>query len=184
MQASLLACAASRRPQSDSCGDRGKPPRPATLHRGERSHRRTFGEREMRTRPSSTPGRRSRRRRKSGWMSRSIDDSTMRSAPVWKTPVDAQVPKDFLAVSLARYLELLDWTGRPLQQDKWARSRALGTDPRAGRARSPGWCDVVRKFRRVFSEPQARRSLASGGDPLADRAGCCARENPLGLSSD
>jgi len=69
--------------------------------------------------------------------------------------------KGFLAVSLASYLELLGWTGRQLQQDKVGKipehlapilSR-IGLDP-------PGWCDVMRKFGRVFKRAAGRAGCA------------------------
>ena len=59
--------------------------------------------------------------------------------------------KGFLPMSLASYLELLDWTGRQLRAAK------RGTIPshlapiltRIG-LDSDSWCDLVRKFGRVF----------------------------------
>jgi len=72
-----------------------------------------------------------------------------------------------------------------LQQDKlgqdpehWHRSMSrIGLDP-------PGWCDVVRSSGGCSSERGTRpESLAREAIPLRTRAGCAARENPLGLSS-
>ena len=86
---------------------------------------------------------------------------------------------------MARYLELLDWTGRQLHHDK------VGAIPdhlapiltRIG-LDAIGWCDVVRKFGRIFKraagtpESLAKEAIRCGQHWL------CARENPLGLSSD
>ncbi|TWT76187.1 hypothetical protein CA13_66780 [Planctomycetes bacterium CA13] len=92
--------------------------------------------------------------------------------------------KGFLAVSMSRYLELLDWTGRQLHRNKVGKipdhlapilSR-IGLD-------THGWCDIVKKFGRVFKraagtpESLAREAVRCGQGWL------CAPENPLGLSS-
>jgi len=85
------------------------------------------------------------------------------------------------SVSMARYLELLDWTGRQLKADK------VGVIPdhlapiltRIG-LDATGWCDVVSKFGRVFKraagtpESLAREVLRCGQHWL------CAPDNPLG----
>lgn len=87
-------------------------------------------------------------------------------------------------MSMAGYLELLDWTGRQLRRDN------IGAIPdhlapilaRIG-LDSIGWCDVVRKFGRMFKraagtpENLAREAVRTGQKWL------CAPENPLGMSS-
>lgn len=94
-------------------------------------------------------------------------------------------PKGFLSVSMAQYLELLDWTGRQLRDGK------VGVIPEH---LSPilsrmdlgatGWCDVVCEFGRVFKraagtpESLAKEAIRCGQHWL------CVHENPLGLSSD
>lgn len=92
--------------------------------------------------------------------------------------------KGFLAVSLAKYLELLDWTGRQLRDDK-AGSVPEDLQPILTRIGldANGWCDVVQKFGRVFKraagtpESLAKEAIRRGQGWL------CARDNPLGLSS-
>lgn len=95
---------------------------------------------------------RSRRRRKSGWMSPlEINEKT--------DPVGANTDpggrraslKGFLSMSLSKYLELLDWTGRQLRSGKRGAIPAhlapilerLGLD-------TVGWCDLVRQFGKLF----------------------------------
>ena len=144
-----------------------------------------LAKREDRTRPSTHDWERSRGRRRSGWMSPiEINEKDDPIGPCIESSGRRASSKGFLAVSMARYLELLDWTGRQLQRDKVGRipdhlapilSR-IGLD-------APGWCDVVRKFGRVFKraagtpESLAREAIRCG------QSWMCARENPLGLSS-
>lgn len=109
-------------------------------------------ERQDRSRPSTHAWERSRRRRRSGWMSPiEIDECHDPVGPGLEESGRRASFKGFLAVSLARYLELLDWTGLQLHQDKVGKIPShlapilsrIGLDP-------PGWCNVVRKFGRVF----------------------------------
>jgi len=59
--------------------------------------------------------------------------------------------KGFLSMSLSKYLELLDWTGRQLRSGKRGTIPSeltpilerLGVDP-------VGWCDLVQKFGKLF----------------------------------
>mgnify|MGYP000356329041 CR=1 FL=1 len=59
--------------------------------------------------------------------------------------------KGFLSISLAKYLDLLDWTGRQLRKDKRGSIPAdlkpiltrIGLD-------ASGWCELVGKFGRQF----------------------------------
>ena len=144
-----------------------------------------LAEREDRTRPSTHAWERSRRRRKSGWMSPiEINEKDDPVGPCLDASGRRASSKGFLSVSMGRYLELLDWTGRQLRQDK------VGAIPehlapilsRIG-LDSHRWCDVVRKFGRVFKraagtpESLAREAVRCGQSWL------CAKENPLGLSS-
>jgi len=108
----------------------------------------------------------------------------MRSAPCLEDSGRRASSKGFLAVSLTRYLELLD--GRaPIAKTKWATIHwALGTDSEPiGLDLLAGvtWC--VNLSRSVSSRarqgPRPRASLR--GASAADRAGCVPEENPLGL---
>lgn len=109
-----------------------------------------------RTGPSK-PGRsraweRSRRRVKSGWLSplqiNEQDDPVGVDASGCGRRASL---KGFLSMPLVRYLELLDWTGRQLHGDK------RGSIPdhlapilqRLG-IQSNSWCELVRKFGRLF----------------------------------
>ena len=95
---------------------------------------------------------RSRRRKRSGWMSPiEISES--------QDPVGADADpggrrasrKGFLPMSMTAYLEFLDWTGRQIRADK------LGAIPdhlapildRLGLDAS-GWCGLVRRFGKIF----------------------------------
>ncbi|TWT84865.1 hypothetical protein CA13_63460 [Planctomycetes bacterium CA13] len=144
-----------------------------------------LAERRDRTRPSTHDWERSRRRRKSGWMSPiEIDEKNDAVGPCVDPSGRRASTKGFLAVSMSRYLELLDWTGRQLHRNKVGKipdhlapilSR-IGLD-------THGWCDIVKKFGRVFKraagtpESLAREAVRCGQGWL------CAPENPLGLSS-
>ncbi|QDT05818.1 hypothetical protein K227x_42230 [Rubripirellula lacrimiformis] len=91
--------------------------------------------------------------------------------------------KGFLAISMASYLELLDWTGRQIRSDK------VGSIPdhlapiltRIG-LDNQGWCDVVKWFACIF------KRAAGTPDALAQEAvrrrqnWLCAPENPLRAS--
>ena len=124
---------------------------------------------------------RSRRRRKSGWLSPiEIDER--------HDPVDADVDpggrrasrKGFLSISLTQYLELLDWTGRQIYAGK---SGVIPQQLTPILARmgldGSGWCDLVVRFGKVFkrasgtaehlSDEAARRGLGwmhAPGNPL------------------
>ncbi|QDS87367.1 hypothetical protein EC9_15450 [Rosistilla ulvae] len=92
--------------------------------------------------------------------------------------------KGFLSMSLSKYLELLDWTGRQLRDDKRGAIPAelapiltrIGLD-------APAWCDLVKRFGRLFKraagtseslcEEAARRGqswMQASGNPLAGPA--------------
>ncbi|TWT71703.1 hypothetical protein [Crateriforma conspicua] len=139
-----------------------------------------------RLRPSMHEWERSRRRRHSGWMSPvEINEAKAPVGPCVEKSGRRASSKGFLGISLVRYLELLDWTGRQLRSDKLGSipkhlapilSR-IGVDTR-------GWCDVVRRFGRVFKraagtpESLAREAVRCGQHWM------CAPDNPLGLCSD
>jgi REP element-mobilizing transposase RayT len=144
-----------------------------------------LAEREDRTRPSTHEWERSRRRRRSGWMSPiELSEANDSTGPCLDSTGRRASAKGFLCVSLARYLELLDWTGRQLRRGK------VGAIPehlapilsRIG-LDAIGWCDVVVKFGRIFKraagtpESLAQEAIRSG------QRWVCAPENPLGLSS-
>ena len=144
-----------------------------------------LAEREDRSRASTHSWERSRRRRRSGWMSPiEINEQDDPIGPCLDESGRRASVKGFLGVSMARYLELLDWTGRQLQRDK------VGVIPdhlapilsRIG-LDAGGWCDVVARFGRVFKraagtpESLAQEAIRTGQRWL------CAPENPLGMSA-
>jgi hypothetical protein len=144
-----------------------------------------LAEREDRTRPSTHEWERSRRRRRSGWMSPiEIREASDATGPCLDSSGRRASEKGFLSVSMSRYLELLDWTGRQLSRDK------VGSIPehlapilsRIG-LDAHGWCDVVAKFGRIFKraagtpESLAQEAIRTGQRWL------CAPANPLGLST-
>jgi len=144
-----------------------------------------LSQRSDRNRASTHDWERSRRRSHSGWMSpMEIDGVNDPVGPHLDDSGRRGSLKGFLNLSLASYLELLDWTGRQIRSDK------VGAIPehlqpiltRIG-LDTHGWCDIVVKFGRVF------KRAAGSPESLAQEA-CrrgqgwlCARENPLGLSS-
>ena len=148
VKTSLRKFASRSAPKSVSKGQRqtGSPPKTLAPKRGKRWERS------------------GRRRRQSGWLSPiEIDEQ---SDPVGTDPSGCgrrASLKGFLSISLARYLELLDWTGRQLRSHKRGAIpdqlapilKRLGID-------SSDWCDLVKKFGRLFKRAAGSpESLAS-----------------------
>ena len=104
---------------------------------------------------------RSRRRAKSGWMSPlEINERTDPIGPDLNPTPRRASQKGFLSMSLAKYLELLDWTGRQIRSNKRG---AIPADlapilDRIG-LNTNSWCDLVvqfgRKFKRAAGSPQS-----------------------------
>ena len=95
---------------------------------------------------------RSRRRRRSGWMSPiEINEKSDPVGPDANRSGRRASQKGFLPISLAKYLELLDWTGRQIRLKKRGAIPShlapilerLGMD-------SLSWCDLVQKFGKLF----------------------------------
>jgi hypothetical protein len=107
---------------------------------------------------------RSRRRRKSGWMSPLEINEKSDPSGADASPCGRRASlKGFLSMPLTKYLELLDWTGRQLRSDKRGTIPAelapilerLGLD-------AVGWCDLVQKFGKLFKRAAgATESLAA-----------------------
>jgi REP element-mobilizing transposase RayT len=182
-EASLLACSA----YVDL-----NPVRAAIAQTPERSHFTgakdridDLAERQDRRRMSTHDWERSRRRRKSGWMSpieiNELDDAI--GADV-DTSGRRASKKGFLSISMHRYLELLDWTGRQLREGKRGAipSHLAPILSRIG-LDSHAWCDLVRQFGRVF------KRAAGTAEHMAEEASrrgvgwLHAPGNPLGLQS-
>ena len=144
-----------------------------------------LAERQDRRRMSTHDWERSRRRRKSGWMSpieiNELDDAI--GADV-DTSGRRASKKGFLSISMHRYLELLDWTGRQLREGKRGAipSHLAPILSRIG-LDSHAWCDLVRQFGRVF------KRAAGTAEHLAEEASrrgvgwLHAPGNPLGPQS-
>jgi len=106
---------------------------------------------------------RSGRRGKSGWLSPlEINERKDPVGPdVSPLPRRASL-KGFLSMSLAQYLELLDWTGRQL------RSKKRGVIPshlapildRLG-IETSSWCDLVKKFGKLFKRAAGKQDSLS-----------------------
>lgn len=110
---------------------------------------------------------RSQRRRKSGWMSPlEIDEKSDPTGPNASPCGRRASLKGFLSMSLSKYLELLDWTGRQLHSGKRGTIPAelapilerLGLD-------ALGWCDLVQKFGKLF------KRAAGNANSLSSEAG-------------
>ena len=95
---------------------------------------------------------RSRRRQKSGWMSPIEISGMADSAGPDPNPTNRRASqKGFLSISLTRYLELLDWTGRQIRNPKRGTIPAdlapilerLGID-------ASKWCQLVQNFGKLF----------------------------------
>ncbi len=138
-------------------------------------------ERGDRSRMSTHDWERSRRREKSGWMS-PIEISERNDA------IGADVDgggrraskKGFLSISMQSYLELLDWTGRQIREDTGGvipshlapiLSR-LGLD-------SHDWCDLVKKFGRMFKRAAGTAESLAGEATRRGQKWLCSPGNPL-----
>ncbi len=160
-EASLLACAAyvdlnpvraamaNTPEESDYTGAKDRID--DLQERGGRSSSKAGGKATRQT-GSTHAWERSRRRKRSGWMSPlEINENS--------DPVGADASscgrraslKGFLSMSLTKYLELLDWTGRQLRSGKRGAIpcelspilERLGLD-------ASGWCELVQKFGKLF----------------------------------
>ncbi len=109
---------------------------------------------------------RSRRRSKSGWLSPLEINERMDPVGADLNPTTRRASqKGFLPISLTKYLELLDWTGRTLAKGKRGTIPAhlapllerLGID-------GSGWCALVKNFGRLF------KRAAGTADSLASEA--------------
>lgn len=90
--------------------------------------------------------------KKSGWMS-PIEINKQSDRPDKTSCEGGRRPstKGFLSLSLARYLELLDWTGRQLQKDGKSSipNNLCGILERLG-LEDTAWCSLIRKFEHLF----------------------------------
>ena len=104
-------------------------------------------------RGSATHGwERSRRRRMSGWMSPlEIKERVDEADADLETSGRRASQRGFLSLSLTRYLELLDWTGRQIRLGKrGAIPQHLGGILERIGLNSSTWCELVRRFGKVF----------------------------------
>ena len=95
---------------------------------------------------------RSRRRTRSGWLSPiEIDESRDPTGPDASRDGRRASWKGFLSISLSKYLELLDWTGREIREGKQGAIPQHLDDilTRLG-LNSSGWCELVKSFRLRF----------------------------------
>lgn len=142
---------------------------------------RQAGEGKDRKRSSTHDWERSRRRKKSGWMSpieiNERDDAI--GADVDRSGRRAS-KKGFLAISMLSYLELLDWTGRQLHKDKCGSipSHLAPILSRIG-LDCHGWCDLVKKFGRTFKRAAGNAESLAGEATRRSQSWLCAPGNPL-----
>ena len=122
---------------------------------------------------------------RSGWMSpMEIDEANDPAGPCPCPSDQRSSDKGFLSLSLERYLELLDWTGRQLRADKVGAIPShlapilsrIGLDGR-------GWCDVVSRFGRIFKRAAGTPESLAGEAIRRGQHWLCAPDNPLGMSS-
>lgn len=142
-------------------------------------------ERKDRKRASMHKWERSRRRKQSGWLSpieinergdaigADVDRSGRRASK-----------KGFLSISMQKYLELLDWTGRQIRAGKSGVIPAhlapilsrIGLD-------SHSWCELIQKFGRTFKRAAGTaESMAREATRRRQNWMCCPG-NPLASSS-
>jgi len=142
-------------------------------------------QRSDRSRPSTHDWERSRRRRRSGWMSPiEIDQRRDPTGPDVDRSGRRASLKGFLSVSMARYLELLDWTGRQMHREKVGKIpdhlapilTRIGLD-------AHGWCDLVKRFSKVFKRAAGAPEALAGEAIRRDQSWLCAPHNPLVSSS-
>jgi len=153
MKPAWLACAAYVDLNPIRAANRGNPRRTATTP-GRGIAIDDLGERRSNAAQHATPGAdRDRRKTVDEARSKLTKNSTMRSAPVWKTPVTRKFQRNLAAPPpppppqcfVSRYLELLDWTAANSQQDKVGKNppeggQTLCTDPEADSGSIlPGW---------------------------------------------
>ena len=73
--------------------------------------------------------------------------------------------KGFLSVPLAKYLELLDWTGRQLHKGKRGKiPRHLAPILSRIGLEADSWCEVVERFGKIF------KRAAGGAEAMAEEA--------------
>jgi len=125
------------------------------------------GTKKERSKKSTYDWERSRRRQFSGWLA--PIEINEKSDPVGADKSDCgrrASRKGFLSISLTKYLELLDWTGRQIRSDKTGSIpkhlapilTRLGFD-------GLGWCELVIKFGQQF------KRVAGTADSLKLEAG-------------
>ena len=138
-------------------------------------------EREDRTRMSTHDWERSRRRKKSGWLSPvEIDERSDRVGADVEPSGRRASRKGFLSISMLSYLELLDWTGRQIRKDKYG-SIPKHLAPILGRIGLDchGWCDLVKQFGKVFKRAAGRADSLAGEAARRHQHWLCAPGNPL-----
>jgi REP element-mobilizing transposase RayT len=111
-----------------------------------------LSERSERSRMSDHDWERSRPGKRSGWLSPiEIDEAADPTGADVESGGRRASQKGFLSLSLCDYLQLLDWTGRQIREDKRGSIpkhlapilARIGMD-------APGWCDLVTKFGKCF----------------------------------
>ena len=140
-----------------------------------------LSERADRKRISTHDWERSRSRKRSGWMSPvEINERDDAVGPDVDRSGRRASKKGFLSLSMLRYLELLDWTGRQIHKDKYGviPSHLAPILSRIG-LDSHAWCDLVKKFGRIFKRAAGTAENMSGEASRRSRGWLCCPGNPL-----
>jgi hypothetical protein len=142
-----------------------------------------LAERENKSATDTHDWERSRRRKKSGWMSPiEIDERTDNTGPDVCPNGRRASRKGFLSCSLADYLSLLDWTGRQLHRSKRGAIPAhlapilerIGLD-------SDAWCDLVKKFGQTFKRAAGTHTALQAEAERRGQGWLQAPGNPLSV---
>jgi len=103
----------------------------------------------------------------------------------WKPDVVFNLLMEFqdvgaFQVHLVSYLELLDWTGREIRKDKYG-SIPKHLAPILSRIGLDchDWCDLVKKFGKVFKRAAGRADSLAGEAARRSQNWLCAPGNPL-----
>lgn len=124
---------------------------------------------------------RSRRRRRSGWMSPiEIGEHKDPTGPDAETNGRRASRKGFLSMSLAQYLQLLDWTGRELK----AKKRGSIPDDLAPILERMGldaiqWCRLIEDFGKIFKRAAGRGCRLAEEAKRQGKRWMNAKANPL-----
>ena len=125
-----------------------------------------LSERTASSRMSDHDWERSRRRKRSGWLSPiEINETADPTGADLNRDSRRASQKGFLSISLSDYLQLVDWTGREIRADKRGSiPRHLSPILTRIGLDAPAWCELVVKFGKCF------KRVAGSAEHLAEEA--------------